>query len=91
MGLNVMMKNLKLKAMTIASAIVAAVPRLATACATCGLSDTDHTFQAYKTSALFMVASPYISFAAIGGVTYMFYRRAQRRDRNTTSSISDKH
>ncbi len=88
-----MMKNLKLRAtaMTIAGAIVAALPRIAHACATCGLSDSDPTFQAYKTSALFLVASPYVSFAAIGGITYLFYRRSQRHDRTTTPPTSDKH
>ena len=62
--------------MTIATAIVAAVPRLANACATCGLADADQAFQAYKTSVLFMLASPYASFAAIGGITYFVYRRS---------------
>jgi len=87
------MKSLKLKAtaMTVGTAIVTALPRLAHACATCGLSDGDPTFQAYKTSALFLVASPYVSFAAIGGVTYLFYRRAQRNDRNSTPPPGDKH
>ena len=56
--------------MTMAGAIVAAVPRLANACATCGLADGDQAFHAYKTSVLFMLASPYASFAAIGGITY---------------------
>jgi hypothetical protein len=31
-----------------------------------------------------MVASPYVSFAAIGGITYLFYRRSIRKDRNST-------
>jgi hypothetical protein len=37
------------------------------------------------------VASPYVSFAAIGGVTYLFYRRSQRHERTTTPPTSDKH
>jgi hypothetical protein len=72
-------------ATTIVSAVVAAVPRLANACATCGLADTDQAFHAYKTSVVFMLISPYVSFAAIGGVTYLFYRRSQRQDRNSTT------
>ena len=62
------MKGAKLKAIAtmMVSAIVAAAPTLANACATCGLSDGSPAFQAYKTSALFLVASPYVSFAAIG-------------------------
>jgi hypothetical protein len=82
-----MMRSTKLTAVatTIASAIAAAVPRLANACATCGLADTDQAFHAYKTSVVFMLISPYVSFAAIGGVTYLFYRRSQRQDRNSTT------
>ena len=82
-----MFKSIKLTslAMTIVSAIVAAAPRLADACATCGLSETSHAFQAYKTSALFMVASPYVSFFAIGGVVYLVYRRSQRHNHDADS------
>jgi hypothetical protein len=29
---------------------------------------------------LFMLVSPYASFAAIGGITYFFYRRSTRHD-----------
>jgi hypothetical protein len=81
------MRSTKLTAVAtaIASAIAAAVPRLANACATCGLADTDQAFHAYKTSVVFMLISPYVSFAAIGGVTYLFYRRSQRQDRNSTT------
>jgi uncharacterized membrane protein YebE (DUF533 family) len=82
-----MLKSTKLKgtAMTIATAIVAAVPRLANACATCGLADGDQAFHAYKTSVLFMLVSPYASFAAIGGIAYFAYRRSQRKDQNSTT------
>jgi hypothetical protein len=77
-----MLKSTKLKgaAITMVTAIVAAAPRLANACATCGLADGDQAFHAYKTSVLFMLVSPYASFAAIGGITYFFYRRATRHD-----------
>ena len=82
-----MLKSTKLKgaAMTIATAIVAAVPRLANACATCGLADGDQALHAYKTSVLFMLVSPYASFAAIGGIAYFAYRRSQRKDQNSTT------
>ena len=82
-----MLKSTKLKgaAMTIATAIAAAVPRLANACATCGLADGDQAFHAYKTSVLFMLVSPYASFAAIGGIAYFAYRRSQRKDQNSTT------
>ena len=81
-----MMRSGKLSAAltTMIATTVGAGPRLANACATCGLSESSHAFQAYKTSALFMVASPYVSFFAIGGVVYYVYRRSQRQDRNST-------
>jgi len=73
------MKKRKLKAAAIAivSAVVAAAPRLANACATCGLSEDSHALHAYKASTLFLLASPYVSFAAIGGITYFAYRRSR--------------
>jgi hypothetical protein len=82
-----MLKSIKLKAaaMTIASAVVAAAPRMANACATCGLSDGDAAFHAYKASVLFMLVSPYVAFGAIGGITYFVYRRSTRQDRNSTA------
>ena len=82
-----MLKSIKLKgaAITMVAAIVAAAPRLASACATCGLADGDQAFHAYKTSVLFMLVSPYASFAAIGGITYLYYRRSIRRNRKSTT------
>ena len=76
-----MIKSAKLNAMAtaIVSAIFAASPRIANACATCGLSEGDHAFNAYKASVLFMLASPYVSFAAIGGITWFVYRRSIRK------------
>jgi hypothetical protein len=81
-------RNLKAAAVTIAAAIVAAAPRLANACATCGLSDDSHALHAYKSSVLFMLASPYVSFAAIGGITYFVYRRSVRRGDSTPPTIT---
>ena len=69
----------------LATAIVAAAPQIANACATCGLSDGDAAFHAYKASVLFMLVSPYASFAAIGGITYFVYRRSQRKNENSTT------
>ena len=65
----------------IAGMLVAASPRIASACAMCGLSPGDHAGHAFNTSVLFMLASPYVSFAAIGGITYYVYRRSTRADR----------
>ena len=67
----------------IAAMIVAASPRIASACAMCGLSPGDHAGHAFNTSVLFMLASPYVSFAAIGGITWYVYRRSTRADRDS--------
>jgi hypothetical protein len=82
-----MMKTAKLKALatTAIAVIVAAAPRLANACAMCGLSPGDHAGHAYNTSVLFMLLSPYISFGIIGGITYYVYRRSTREDRESTT------
>jgi hypothetical protein len=76
--------------MMMVSAIVAAAPRLANACATCGLSEGDHASAAYKASVLFMLSSPYASFAAIGGIAYIAYRRSTRPDRESTPPTIEK-
>ena len=67
----------------IATMIVALSPRIASACAMCGLSPGDHAGHAFNTSVLFMLASPYVSFAAIGGITWYVYRRSIRADRDS--------
>jgi hypothetical protein len=82
---NVTIKGTKVLATAIVGAIVGSAPRIANACATCGLSDGDPAFHAYKASVLFMLVSPYASFAAIGGITYFVYRRAQRKNENSTT------
>jgi hypothetical protein len=82
---NVTIKNTKALAIAIAGAIVGSAPQIANACATCGLSDGDAAFHAYKASVLFMLVSPYASFAAIGGITYFVYRRSQRKNENSTT------
>jgi uncharacterized membrane protein YebE (DUF533 family) len=78
--------NVTIKGTTaLATAMVAAAPQIANACATCGLSDGDAAFHAYKASVLFMLVSPYASFAAIGGITYFVYKRSQRKNQNSTT------
>jgi hypothetical protein len=79
------MKVSKLKAalMAIAAMIVAASPRIAIACAMCGLSPGDHAGHAFNTSVLFMLLSPYVSFAAIGGITYFVYWRSTRNGKDS--------
>ena len=77
------MMKFKGAVMMIVTTIVAVSPRIASACAMCGLSPGDHAGHAFNTSVLFMLASPYVSFAAIGGITYLVYRRSTRADRDT--------
>lgn len=84
------MMKLKSAVTMIAALIVAASPRIASACAMCGLSPGDHAGHAFNTSVLFMLASPYVSFAAIGGITYFVYRRSTRADRDSNPPTSMK-
>ncbi|MDO8432851.1 MAG: hypothetical protein Q7S58_10640 [Candidatus Binatus sp.] len=72
--------NFRSLAAMLAGAIVAAAPQIANACAMCGLSPNDPAGHAYNSSVLFMLASPYVSFAAVGGITYLVYRRARRSE-----------
>ena len=82
------MKNAKLKAgLATIAAMIMASPRIAGACAMCGLSPGDHAGHAFNTSVLFMLASPYVSFAAIGGITWYVYRRSTRIDRDSNPPI----
>ena len=84
------MMKLKSAMTMIAGMIVAASPRIASACAMCGLSPGDHAGHAFNTSVLFMLASPYVSFAAIGGITWYVYRRSTRADRDSNPPTSMK-
>lgn len=60
-------------------AILAAAAGAANACAMCGLSPGDHAIEAFNTSVLFMLAGPYLTIAAIGGILYGAYRRSLRK------------
>jgi hypothetical protein len=82
------MMKLKGAVSMIAGMLVAASPRIASACAMCGLSPGDHAGHAFNTSVLFMLASPYVSFAAIGGITWFVYRRSTRADRDSNPPTS---
>ena len=77
------MMKLKGAVSMIGGMLVAASPQIASACAMCGLSPGDHAGHAFNTSVLFMLASPYVSFAAIGGITWFVYRRSTRADRDS--------
>ena len=63
----------------LASLTIALAPRVANACAVCGLGPNDVGGHAFNSSVLFMMAVPYSTFAFIAGVVYLAWRRAHRR------------
>ena len=67
----------------IAATALEVAPRIADACAMCGLSPGDHAGHAYNTSVLFMLSGPYVIFSILCGVVYLAYRRATRDDKQT--------
>ena len=60
------------------TALAFAMPRVASACAMCGLSPGDKAGHAFNTSVIAMLVGPYITVSIIGGIIYLAYRRAQR-------------
>ena len=58
---------------------IALAPRVANACAVCGLGPNDVAGHAFNKSVLFMMAIPYTTFALIGGAIYLTWRKAHRR------------
>jgi hypothetical protein len=81
------MKSNRIKSIGAAAigAALALAPQAALACAMCGLSPGDHAIHAYNTSVLFMLIGPYLTIAAIGGIFYAAWRRANR-PRDTVSA-----
>ncbi len=81
------MRSDKIKSLgaAVVTAGLALAPKTALACAMCGLSPGDHAGHAYNTSVLFMLVGPYLTVAAIGGIFYAAWRRANRRDGSPTS------
>jgi len=71
------------KLLTIATGLtsltIALAPRVANACAVCGLGPNDVGGHAFNSSVLFMMAVPYSTFAFIACVVYLAWRRAHRR------------
>ena len=65
----------------VAGALVGAVPRVAAACAMCGLPPGDAAGHAYNASVLFMLAGPYFTVLAIGAIVFAMWKRAHRRPR----------
>jgi len=56
-------------------------PRIADACAMCGLPPGDTAGHAYNASVLFMLAGPYFTVLAIGAIVFAMWKRAQRKPR----------
>lgn len=70
----------------LSSMTIALAPRMANACAVCGLGPNDVGGHAFNSSVLFMMAIPYSTVALIGGAVYLTWRKAQRRH---DASIAD--
>lgn len=77
-------------ATSLASLTIAIAPRIAHACAVCGLGPNDVGGHAFNSSVLFMMAIPYSTVALIGGAVYLTWRRAQRRHESLIAG-SNKH
>ena len=76
------MRFAKLGSMTagLVGVAIAMAPKVASACAMCGLSPGDHAEHAFNTSVLFMLAGPYLTIGAVGGILYFAWRRAQHHE-----------
>jgi hypothetical protein len=66
---------------TLVGSALVAMPRIAHACAMCGLSPGDHEIHAFNTSVLFMLSAPYLITAGIGGALFAAYRSALKKRR----------
>ena len=70
---------------SLATPALALAPRVASACAVCGLGPNDVGGHAFNSSVLFMMAVPYATCVLIGGVVYWTWRKAaHRRDDSAT-------
>ena len=74
------MRSKKLMAIATGLTTIGLVPRLAQACAVCGLDGDGAASHAFKESVLFMISAPYITFAVIGGALYLSWRKTRRHD-----------
>jgi hypothetical protein len=62
---------------------VALAPRVADACAVCGLGPNDVGGHAFNSSVLFMMAVPYATVVLVGGVFFWTWRKAALRRENS--------
>jgi len=74
--------------MVMAGAMVAAGPRIADACAMCGLPPGDTAGHAYNASVLFMLAGPYFTVLAIGAIVFAMWKRAHRKPRTDAAAAA---
>ncbi|HVN63309.1 MAG TPA: hypothetical protein VMT58_01635 [Candidatus Binataceae bacterium] len=73
------MNRAKLFAASAMAAVAPAIaPRIAAACASCGLADGGH---AYTMSAIFLLSGPYVTMSVIGGILYAAWRRSLKREK----------
>ena len=84
--------GLKLESMAmLVGAILIAAPRVAHACAMCGLPPGDHATFAFHTSVLFMLLSPYAIFGVVGGIVYASWRGAMKKRRAAGDAVRVRH
>ena len=79
------MRSEKLPAIAagLASMTFALAPRVADACAVCGLGPNDVGGHAFNSSVLFMMAVPYATVVLVGGVFFWTWRKAALRRENS--------
>jgi len=73
-----------------ATVLLALAPRIASACATCGLTSGDAAGHAYTASMWFLLSGPYFTVAAMAGILFVIYKRAQRKERASAVSAADR-
>jgi len=84
--------GLKLESMAaLVGVILIAVPRVAHACAMCGLPPGDHATFAFRTSVLFMLLSPYAIFGVVAGIVYASWRAAMKKRRAAGDAVRVQH
>ena len=71
----------------LSGAMLAMAPKVASACAMCGLSPGDHAEHAFNTSVLFMLAGPYLTVGAVGGILFFAWRRAHPHNHSGPGDI----
>ncbi len=76
------MKHLRTIVATVMATLLWLAPDIARACASCGLDANDKSAAAYKTSVIAMLAGPYLTVFAVGGVIYLVWRKSKRENGN---------